>query len=141
MKKIRFFQPVRLSIYPKRTRNEIKLIDKNPFGDYDKDRVPNLFDCRPMNRFRQGWVKGLGWRATLAEKKKHYKILREAGVPVQTAYRIRSWRPTRVKEVIAGERQVFEIESERKRIEETGMKTHPSELEYKRKWRQKPEIL
>jgi hypothetical protein len=46
--------PVKLSLYPKRTSKEIKLIDKKPFGDRDRDKIPNFFDCRPSNRFLQG---------------------------------------------------------------------------------------
>jgi len=43
-----------LKSYPKRTKAEVKLIDRNPFGDKDKDRVPNWFDCKPLNRKKQG---------------------------------------------------------------------------------------
>jgi len=53
-KKIKFFHPVRLSLYPKRTKAELNLIDRNPWRDSDKDRVPNWFDCRPLNRKKQG---------------------------------------------------------------------------------------
>lgn len=48
------FSPVKLSAYPKRTKKEMKLIDKKPFGDKDKDRVPNYFDCKPLNKKKQG---------------------------------------------------------------------------------------
>jgi hypothetical protein len=50
----KFTQPVNIKLYPKRTMQEIRLIDKKPFGDRDKDRVPNFFDCKPMNRKKQG---------------------------------------------------------------------------------------
>lgn len=45
----------KLNIYPKRTKREIKLIDKNPWKDFDKDGVINIFDCRPMNKRKQGY--------------------------------------------------------------------------------------
>jgi hypothetical protein len=51
--KLKFFNT---SKFPKRSKAEWKLIDKNPFGDTDKDRVPNWFDCKPLNRKKQGWV-------------------------------------------------------------------------------------
>jgi hypothetical protein len=46
-------QPINIKLYPLKTKKEIKLIDKNPFGDRDKDKVPNIFDCRPLNRKKQ----------------------------------------------------------------------------------------
>ena len=49
--KLRFFNT---SSYPKRSQKELKLIDKNPFGDTDRDSVPNFFDCKPLNRKKQG---------------------------------------------------------------------------------------
>ena len=49
--KLRFFNT---SKFPKRSKAEWKLIDRNPFGDADKDRVPNFFDCKPLNRKKQG---------------------------------------------------------------------------------------
>ena len=45
--------PVKLSIYPKRTNREWKLIDKKPFRDTDKDKVFNILDCKPLNRKKQ----------------------------------------------------------------------------------------
>ena len=54
----KFIQPVKLNIYPKRTKQEIRLIDKSPWGDRDKDKVPNWFDCKPMNRKKQGTLIG-----------------------------------------------------------------------------------
>jgi hypothetical protein len=52
----KFIQPVNLKLYPVRTTKEKKLIDRNPWGDKDKDKVPNYFDCRPTNRIFQGKV-------------------------------------------------------------------------------------
>jgi len=52
----KFIQPVKLNIYPKRTKQETRLINKNPFGDRDKDKVPNYFDCKPLNRKKQGFL-------------------------------------------------------------------------------------
>ena len=50
------FSPVKLSIYPKRNISEVRLIDKNPWGDKDKDKVPNIFDCKPLDRKKQGFI-------------------------------------------------------------------------------------
>ena len=47
-------KPVKLSIYPKRTAKEVRLIDKNPWSDTDRDKVPNFFDCKPLNKKKQG---------------------------------------------------------------------------------------
>lgn len=33
----------------KRTKAETRLIDRNPWGDKDKDGVRNIFDCKPFN--------------------------------------------------------------------------------------------
>jgi hypothetical protein len=49
----KFIQPVNLKLYPQRTKQEIRLIDKNPFGDKDKDKVVNFFDCKPLNKSKQ----------------------------------------------------------------------------------------
>ena len=38
---------------PSRNKRETKLIDKNPWGDKDKDKVPNYFDCKPLNKKKQ----------------------------------------------------------------------------------------
>jgi hypothetical protein len=40
----------------KRTIAEKKLINKDPFGDYDKDGVRNIFDCKPFNRKKQSYM-------------------------------------------------------------------------------------
>jgi hypothetical protein len=42
-----------LNQYPSRTKSEWRLIDKNPFGDTDKDKVLNFFDCKPKNKMKQ----------------------------------------------------------------------------------------
>lgn len=39
--------------YPVRTAQENQLIDKNPFGDTDKDGVMNMLDCKPLDRKQQ----------------------------------------------------------------------------------------
>ena len=65
------FSPVKLSTYPKRTKQEIKLIDRKPFGDRDKDKVPNWFDCKPLNKNLQGWNKNSpGWEE---KRRKYYR--------------------------------------------------------------------
>ena len=38
----------------KRTPIERKLIRKNPWGDRDRDLVPNWIDCKPLNKNKQG---------------------------------------------------------------------------------------
>jgi len=48
------FSPIKLSMFPKRTKAEVRLIDRNPWGDTDRDKVPNIFDCKPLNRKKQG---------------------------------------------------------------------------------------
>ena len=46
---------IKLSSYHgRRTKQEWKLIVNNPFGDKDKDGVKNIFDCRPLNKKKQG---------------------------------------------------------------------------------------
>lgn len=45
---------VNLSRYPARTARENALIRKDPFGDKDRDGVPNIHDCRPMDKKKQG---------------------------------------------------------------------------------------
>ncbi len=44
MKRIRRIYP------PKKSKKELRLIRKNPFGDKDKDKVMNFFDCKPLNK-------------------------------------------------------------------------------------------
>jgi len=51
--KLKFFNT---SKFPKRSKAEWRLIDRNPFGDTDKDRVPNWFDCKPLNKSKQGFT-------------------------------------------------------------------------------------
>jgi len=54
-----FWKPIKikpflnLGIYPKRSERETRLIDTNPWGDTDKDGVPNWFDCKPLNKRKQ----------------------------------------------------------------------------------------
>jgi hypothetical protein len=50
--------------YPKRSSRENRMIDNNPFGDKDKDKVMNWFDCKPLNKKKQGWF----------EKKRRYVV-------------------------------------------------------------------
>ena len=107
------------------------LIRHNPWGDKDKDGVINLFDCKPLNKRQQGWIKGKGWRATNDERKEAYKKLREAGVPAHAARTLRGWRPTRVKQVIEGKRSYSNV------VQNTS--TPPQhERDYKKKWRDSP---
>ena len=48
--------PVRLKQYPARTRSELNVIDKKPWVDSDKDKVPNIFDCKPLNKKKQSYM-------------------------------------------------------------------------------------
>lgn len=58
---------VKLSTYHgRRTRQEWNVINKNPFGDKDRDGVRNIFDCRPLNKKKKG--PGEMWSRTLAFK-------------------------------------------------------------------------
>lgn len=62
--------PVKLAIYPKRTSRETRLIDKNPFGDRDRDKVPNWFDCKPLNKRKQAKIGIVGSRQGNEQQKK-----------------------------------------------------------------------
>ena len=59
---ISFWKPLKikpflnLKSYPKRSKQETRLIDRNPFGDKDKDKIPNIFDCKPLNKKKQGFL-------------------------------------------------------------------------------------
>jgi len=55
MNKIRYNPNLKLrfSKYPKRTLKDNRLADSDPYGDVDKDRVMNYFDCKPLNRWMQ----------------------------------------------------------------------------------------
>jgi len=57
---------VSLSKYPARTARENALIRKDPFGDKDRDRVPNMMDCRPMDKKKQHFGALLGGLLALA---------------------------------------------------------------------------
>jgi hypothetical protein len=46
-KNLKPFVPIKLNIYPSRTKTEWRLIDKKPYGDKDGDKLMNFFDCRP----------------------------------------------------------------------------------------------
>jgi hypothetical protein len=37
-----------------------RILLRNPLGDYDKDGVPNILDCRPFNRLKHYWYKETG---------------------------------------------------------------------------------
>ena len=39
---------------PKRTNKEWKIVHKNPYADSDRDKVMNWFDCKPLNKNKQG---------------------------------------------------------------------------------------
>jgi hypothetical protein len=43
--------------YPKRSISEMRLIDRNPYGDKDKDGLMNWFDCKPKNRKKQDVIR------------------------------------------------------------------------------------
>jgi len=62
---------VKLSTYPKRTRKENRLIAKNPYGDKDKDKVMNWFDCRPLNKW---WQDVLLYHGTHREAARKIKL-------------------------------------------------------------------
>lgn len=56
VKKFKNTSPVNFSPYPVRTKQETKLIDTNPWRDTDKDGIPNIFDCRPLDGYLQGAI-------------------------------------------------------------------------------------
>jgi hypothetical protein len=37
-----------------RSRKISRLVHQNPFGDYDRDGVPNIYDCVPTNPKKHG---------------------------------------------------------------------------------------
>ena len=94
--KLNFFNA---SSFPKRSKAEWKVIDKNPFGDKDGDRVPNMFDCKPLNKNKQGI-----WRKPNEQQMKDYRKLRDAGFPPEIAGRVRGWSGPKVTQFIKGER-------------------------------------
>lgn len=55
-KKLKPFKPLKVNMYPKRSKAEVRLIDRKPFGDKDRDKVINFFDCKPLNRRKQGYM-------------------------------------------------------------------------------------
>lgn len=57
---------VNLSKYPARTPRENTVIRKNPFGDADKDKVPNMMDCKPLNKKKQNFGGLLGGLLAIA---------------------------------------------------------------------------
>lgn len=46
----------KLGKYPRRTVRENRIIAKNPYGDVDKDKVMNWYDCRPSIRKKQDFL-------------------------------------------------------------------------------------
>jgi len=55
--KIKSVSPIRLSLYPKRSKQEWNIIDKSPYRDSDRDKLMNWFDCRPLDKKHQGKFK------------------------------------------------------------------------------------
>jgi len=53
---------------PKRSKKELKLIDKNPFGDSDRDGVINYLDCKPLSKRWQDVVLYHGTNPRAAEQ-------------------------------------------------------------------------
>lgn len=49
--------PVNLKPYTVRSKKETRLIDTKPFIDSDKDGVVNYFDCKPLNKKKQDYMK------------------------------------------------------------------------------------
>ena len=133
---------VKLTPYHKnRTKKDYKLIARKPFGDKDKDKIMNIYDCKPFHRKQQGWVGG-HWMATPKEKKKAYHKLRKAGLSSQMADRVSRWRPTKQKMVLEQGTMDFEIELEKKRIARTGFKTPKHLRDYQNKrYKQNPEKI
>lgn len=110
--------PVKLSLYPKRTMNEVKLIDRNPWGDADRDKVHNYFDCRPLNRYKQDKMSPI--RKTLTKK--------EAGLirgVIETQKRVME-KPSSAKKMMK------EIMEANLRIEKPKVKE--KRIQYKQEW-------
>ena len=129
--------------YPTRTKKELELVDQHPWEDTDKDGVLNYFDCKPLDKTKQGWTKlspkgSWVWRPTREEARKAYQKLREAGIPVSIAMRVRHWRPTKMQNVIEGKSMAFDIASEKEREKRTGYKTPEYLRAQLKKWRDSP---
>jgi len=71
-----------------------------PYGDWDKDGVKNKKDCKPFDKNRHVWVKGLGWRATNPERKQAYNKLISVGYTADEARQMRQFRPSKVAQAI-----------------------------------------
>ena len=65
---------IKSKVYPPpRSQKEWNVIQNNPFGDADRDRVMNVFDCKPLNRKLKGWAhKGIQFNR---EKSTHVKMM------------------------------------------------------------------
>ena len=50
-------------------KKDKRLIKRNPYGDYDKDGIINIADCKPYNKNKQGlrsFIKSVYSKATTA---------------------------------------------------------------------------
>jgi hypothetical protein len=70
---------INLQSYPVRTKKEVRLIDKAPFGDKDRDTVPNYFDCKPLDKYKQGKMLKSGF----PKKRKNKDIMLDTSIPVR----------------------------------------------------------
>jgi len=91
-----FWKPIKvksflnLGIYPKRNKKEIRLIDTNPFGDADKDKVPNILDCKPLDKRKQSYMfrKEIRKRLNLPmSRKEHIKKIIEGLTKPDKSYK------------------------------------------------------
>jgi len=71
------FSPINLNKYPTRTKKEIRIIDTDPWGDQDRDGVPNFLDCRPSDKSKQdtkAWPYGRGQTRFKKITKKKFQL-------------------------------------------------------------------
>jgi len=66
--------------YTKRSAKERKLIQKNPFGDTDRDGVRNWFDCKPLNKNKQDVLLYHGTSRAVAEKIRREGLKKDIGI-------------------------------------------------------------
>ena len=110
---------------PKKEEDE----DKRDYKEVQKDLEGNIIQGQRHGNFLVTSAGNYIWRPTPEYRRESYKKLKDAGVPVQIANQVRSWRPQRVKAVIEGKTMSLAIKQEKKRIE-TEPKTPQSQREY-----------
>ena len=116
---------------PKKEEDE----DKRDYKEVQKDLEGNIIQGQRHGNFLVTSAGNYIWRPTPEYRRESYKKLKDAGVPVQIANQVRSWRPQRVKAVIEGKTMSLAIKQEKKRIE-----TEPKTPQPQREYMARPEV-